>query len=286
MTIDRRGRPTSARCLDLRATHSRCRVVGQADSANLSPSQTRSVMSRSAESAPSAAACASFSASFCSAASSFSLDPGPGLQRIGQLCPRRLGERLGRVQRLLARGRRRRLRRLDALGQLCQPGDVFDRRSCGSLSIIFSSSDVARDSVLSGMMLFTSAVPGGVSCAGAWAPPVPTSWFVARPNTSSRGGSPAGVGESCQFQNLVRSIFSHELELPSTASPSIPLLGRVSRSVRGTTTSVWPSPPRTVSVRPCCGTGTADRLRLKAPRGSVIVRGRGRPNGTTCSLSP
>lgn len=35
----------------------------------------------------------------------------------------------------------------------------------------------------------------------------------------------ASPGESCQFQNWVRSIFSADAQWPSTASPSTPLVG-------------------------------------------------------------
>jgi hypothetical protein len=41
------------------------------------------------------------------------------------------------------------------------------------------------------------------------------------------GGAELVVFESDQFQKRVRSIFSHELQFPNTASPSIPCVGSV-----------------------------------------------------------
>src|SRR5690348_98290 len=47
------------------------------------------------------------------------------------------------------------------------------------------------------------------------------------------------LGESCQFQNRVRSIFSAEAQWPSTASPNTPRVGRATLECGGVKLACW-----------------------------------------------
>ena len=45
--------------------------------------------------------------------------------------------------------------------------------------------------------------------------------------TGAMSGASSGIGESCQFQNRVRSICSPEFDRPSVASPKMPPVGSI-----------------------------------------------------------
>ena len=76
--------------------------------------------------------------------------------------------------------------------------------------------------------------------AGAVAPPGPTSWLPPANNPDRAAGSVAtSGGESCQFQNLVRSIFSLDSHAPRIASPSTPRVGSVIDDCGGANACRW-----------------------------------------------
>jgi hypothetical protein len=51
-------------------------------------------------------------------------------------------------------------------------------------------------------------------------------WARESVDATATPGAEFGIGESCQFQNLVRSIFSLALERPRIASANVPDVGR------------------------------------------------------------